>query len=109
LKRRFSHIAIPLLLIANLLFSQAVVNLLHDPHNFHQPVTQLQKAGKTTIQQHQEHCKVCSLDIVLTFVTHPAVYFQFSIQQTAPLFYVYSNVAQTLVSSCKDRAPPVIS
>jgi hypothetical protein len=99
-------------LIANLLFSQVVINLLHDPHDFHQPVSELQqelhKQGKATVQEHGEHCKVCSLDILFNILPNPSTILDFSVPKVAAVIYAHVEAGQSVLSFSKDRAPPIL-
>ncbi|HWA32841.1 MAG TPA: hypothetical protein VG737_01865 [Cyclobacteriaceae bacterium] len=101
------NIAFPLILIANLLFSQVVVNLLHDPHDFHQQATELQKEGKSALQKHGEHCKICSLDILFNLLPSPSHNLDATICAPAPLLYSHVDAEQAVISFFRDRAPPV--
>jgi hypothetical protein len=108
LRKKALHIAFPFILIANLLFSQVAINLLHDAHDFHQPVTELQKKGAATVQTHGEHCKVCGLE---------AMFHLFHQQQDKLQIRTCNNLEKSIdivadLSSVhpfvNGRAPPVV-
>ena len=108
LNNRRLHIILSGFLIANLVFSQIVINLLHDRHDAHEATIESQ-GGKASIQKHGEHCKVCSLDLL--FNLFKSTLFQFEIQQQRSLLIISRavNEKSTLVSFSQDRAPPVLS
>jgi hypothetical protein len=94
------------LLIANLLFSQVAVNLLHNDHPRQRSFTDV-KNGCVQSKAAVKHCKVCSLDIVFNLLFEPA-----SIHDVTPvpaiLNCVYNRDAQLAVTHFLwGRAPPV--
>lgn len=104
------NIAFPIILIANLLFGQVIVNLLHDAHDFHQPVTELQKElhqqGKSTLQKHGEHCKICSLDILFNLLPASSQDIE-SFFATETVIYSHIAAEQANISFLHGRAPPI--
>jgi hypothetical protein len=108
LNKRRLHIVLSGFLIANLLFSQIVINLLHDRHDAHEATIELPD-GKASIQKHGEHCKVCSLDIHFKlFKNNP---FRLAPQQQDLILTIACVASEKLipVSFSQDRAPPVLS
>lgn len=101
------HTALLLFLIGNLLFSQIIVSLLHDRHDAHKPTVEL-GVGKWAVQEHGEHCKVCSLDIIFNLYNaclHPS---KSGKQKNIFDGLVASNAELILISFCQDRAPPIL-
>jgi len=106
LKKKALHIVFPVVLIANLLFSQVAINLLHDNHTFTKPTVELQK-GQTSVQKHVEHCKVCSLDIIFNLLYNPSTYFNVLLSKNTPVTFYNAGVIHASVSFTQGRAPPV--
>lgn len=99
------HIAISGILIANLFFSQVIINLLHDRHNPDEPTIEWQ-TGQTTIQKQGKHCEICTIDIAFNLLKNSSIEFL--------KWHAYSmcSIAKTdkekliLVAFSQDRAPP---
>src|SRR5579885_2274222 len=90
LNSRTPHIASSFFLIGTLLFAQIGVNFFHRNHDVHQnkSITAPLKAGKASVQKHDEHCKVCSIDCFNhVFVASTLVFaeLQFSVSLELPL------------------------
>jgi len=108
LRRRITHIVFPFALTANLLFSQFVVNLFHDRHDVHEPAIELQK-GESALQKHEEHCKVCSLDIVFNLLADPFIQLESPSQESIQTTAFNVEVELISVSFSQDRAPPIFA
>ena len=106
LRKKKLHTALTTLLLINLLFGQLGVSLLHDRHDYHEAVAHAEKGD--SLQKHGEHCKVCSLDIVLNllFVEHRL---QRAVNQ-AVCFVSFSKTDDLVVfvSYSRGRAPPAV-
>jgi hypothetical protein len=105
LNKKVLHIAISAFLITNLLFSQLVINLLHDRHDAHEPAIELEK-GQAALQRHGEHCKICSLDIVFNLFENPPPQLETQQQNSTLITSCAVNEKFVLVSFSQDRAPP---
>jgi hypothetical protein len=105
LNKKLIHTTLSCFLIANLLFGQLVVNLLHDRHDAHEPTVEL-GAGKTAIQKHGEHCKVCSLDIIFNLYSGSSYQSKSDAQRDIFTGSIADNAELIHISFCKDRAPP---
>ena len=106
LKKKALHIVLPVILIANLLFSQVAINLFHNNHDSRKATVELKK-GQTGIQKQVEHCKICALDILFNlFYNAPA---QFDVQPVKDTLIVSLavDVKTALVFFSQGRAPPV--
>ncbi|HTJ48769.1 MAG TPA: hypothetical protein VL443_04880 [Cyclobacteriaceae bacterium] len=90
------------------MFSQIVINLLHDDHNFCKPTVEFQK-GQTSIQKHAERCKVCSLDIVFNLFDNASTHYDVSPLKDSLIVSLEDNVKHILVSFAQGRAPPVFT
>jgi len=106
LRKRALHIVFPVVLIANLLFSQVAINLLHDNHTFGKPAVELQK-DQTSIQKYAERCKVCSLDIIFNLFYNPSAHFDTILSKDTLIVFSDADVIHLPVSFTQDRAPPV--
>src|SRR5882762_2980828 len=108
LKKKISHIIFPILLIVNLMFGQVALNFLHNPHSEHAPGIKVASA-KANIHQHGEHCKICSLDIVLHLLAENP-YRESEVYTLEVQVSGHVQVSETnCISSIQDRAPPVIA
>ena len=107
MRKKVIQITFPFILIANLLFSQIVVNLLHDRHDFHEPIVELQKGA--SIQKHGEHCKICSLDILFNLLVNPSTKINALPVKDTLIVPLVVDVRTTLISFSQDRAPPVLT
>lgn len=110
MQKRLFHIASSIFLIANLLFAQVAVNFFHRNHDVHEnkSITVPLKAGEASVQKHDEHCQICSVD----FFNHAFI-------STSGLVFVL-NSFETLISHChfdielpfvifsQGRAPPTL-
>jgi len=106
LRKRALHIVFPVVLIANLLFSQVAINLLHDNHTSTKPTVELQK-GQASVQKHAGHCKVCSLDIIFNLLYNPSIHFDVLLSKNTPVTVYNAGVIHASVSFTQDRAPPI--
>jgi hypothetical protein len=104
LRKNKTHIALVTLLLSSLLFGQLAVNLLHDNHDFHEAVAQAQKGD--SLQKHGEHCKVCSLDIVLNLLFNEHVARNTPDQKDRFLPFSKTNELVVFASYSQGRAPP---
>lgn len=96
-----------LLLLADLLFGQLVVNLLHDRHVFHSP-TQVGQHGEYSLQAHGEHCKICALDIL-----HNVIADSFILRDIHPQAIVMTaartnDFRDISIHYIQDRGPPIL-
>jgi hypothetical protein len=105
-RKRALHIIFPVVLIANLLFSQVAINLLHDNHTFGKPTIELQK-NQASIQKYTERCKVCSLDIIFNLFYNPSASFDILLAKDTLVIFSDADVIHLPVSFTQDRAPPV--
>jgi len=106
LKKRALYIVFPVVLIANLLFSQVAINLLHNNHTFSKPTVEQQK-GQASIQKHTERCKVCSLDIIFNLFYNPSAHFDTILSKDTLIVFSDADVTHLPASFTQDRAPPV--
>jgi hypothetical protein len=106
LRKRPSHIVFSSLLIANLLFSQVVLNFLHTKNTEQHESTAGIEGGQFSIHTHREHCEVCSLDVLFNLLIQPTAELESLQLRFSPVSVLYFGVELTLVSSVQDRAPP---
>jgi len=106
LRKRALHIVFPVVLIANLLFSQVAINLLHDNHTYGKPAVELQKV-KASVQKHTERCKVCSLDIIFNLFYNPSAHFDTILSKDTLIVFSDADLIHLPASFTQDRAPPV--
>lgn len=103
LKAKILHTAASIFLIATILFGQVGVNYFHDRHDAHENIA---KTDQTTLQKHGEHCKVCSLDLLLKL--HLASATLICCESAKALLEIHPQGANPVVfnSLPQDRAPP---
>ncbi len=101
-KKSKSYIIIVYALIASLLVSQLAVNLFHDEHDFHESLSKKTES----LQKHSEHCKICSIDVLINLELVQPIDIDNRIQLIAinAPSQVVANFA--FVALSKGRAPP---
>jgi hypothetical protein len=104
----FSHI-IAGVLISVLAFSQVGLNFFHSKHLEHGPVTGISIEDLPpgdAVQQHDEHCKVCSLDFAGKLYTQPNSLLFPSFDEEHLSAVQKEGDALTVASFNRDRGPP---
>jgi len=111
LKLRILHIASSVFLIGTLLFAQIGVNFFHNNHDVHQnkSITAPLKAGKASVQKHDEHCKVCSIDFFNHAFVASTLFFADYLFAADRVKTAISYVEHTFISFSHGRAPPIFS
>jgi uncharacterized protein YuzE len=94
------------MLIVALAFGQVGVNFLHNRHDAHETVIDL---DHTVLVKHGEHCKVCAIDLVHQILA-PDLSIELA-QTEAPLAVVFYHTSFKSFSQplTKDRAPPAFA
>lgn len=108
MKTRYIHSALSYLLIATLLFSQIGVSFFHTRHDEHGPRVET-PANQDTLQQHGEHCKVCSIDVFNHAFINQFIAFTFSLTKES---FGKAQAIEAVSFSyfiSNDRAPPAMS
>jgi hypothetical protein len=95
-----------ILLIVALAFGQVGVNFLHNKHDAHETVIDL---DHTVLVKHGEHCKVCAVDL-----THQVLAPDLNIElaqteATTPVAFDYASFTSFSRLLTKDRAPPAFA
>jgi len=105
-KAKAPHIVLSVLLIANLLFSQVAINLLHNDHSRQRALIDI-KNGCVQSKATVKHCKVCSLDIVFNLLFQPAALHD--VIPTPAIFdcAYHHNAPLAGLHFLQGRAPPI--
>jgi hypothetical protein len=98
-----SHIVGACILIAGLLFSQVVINLFHDRHDFHESIS----TKAESIQTHNEHCKVCSIDVLINLELIQSTEFRDSDHCTIANSFSPNFENFAFIALSEGRAPPI--
>jgi hypothetical protein len=107
LKKKALHTIVSILLIANLLFSQVGLNFFHSRDTEqHEAFAGIEQA-QSTVHNHSEHCKVCSLDILFNLLIQPTTPLRVLRLKTSPIVILSVDANRIPVSFAQDRAPPV--
>jgi len=104
--KRF-HIVLSALLIANLLFSQVAINLLHNDHPRQRSFTDI-KNSRVESKAIIKHCNVCSLDITFNLLFQQASLHTIEPMPASATCLYAENVPTTIARFLQGRAPPVL-
>jgi len=100
------HRAQLLMLVAALVFGQVGAGFLHNKHDAHEAIVDM---DHPVLVNHGEHCKVCAVDWVHQFV---GSYFDIVLAEEINIFpkpvSFYSSLNPSRLLT-KDRAPPIFS
>jgi len=105
MKRSTFHIFLASTLIAALIFGQVGAGFLHNKHDAHEAVIDLDN-GAPVLLSHGEHCKVCAIDWVHQFLVQEVA---LEFVQEHSNFPPPHNALPTLTPAKKltqSRAPP---
>jgi hypothetical protein len=93
--------------LAGLLFSQAGAGYFHSEHDAHRN-TQILGAGQFALQEHGEHCNLCSIDLIQLFRESCALPSTVEVEETA-LITLAPGTPVTFTDFTRDRSPPALS
>jgi hypothetical protein len=91
--------------LCSLLFTQVGAGFFHNQHDAHKE-THILGAGQYALQEHGEHCKVCSIDLIHLFSESFSVTIK-SGQDNFVFITPVAGIPSTVHSFLRGRAPPV--
>lgn len=95
-----------IVLITALVFGQIGAGFLHNKHDAHEAVIDL---DQTVLVNHGEHCKVCAIDWVHQFVVEENVVLVSKTYSVCSFSEGFASDAKPVFFLSKDRAPPVVA
>jgi hypothetical protein len=93
--------------LAGLLFSQVGAGYFHNEHDAHKN-THILGAGHFAIQEHGEHCKLCSIDLIQLFSESLELPATKEVADTAFISLV-PVISAAFSDFTRGRAPPALS